>query len=53
MNNVAMQNGANADPRIGPVPGADLLWDTTGLDNCWSENIAKLVFPDPLPICQP
>jgi hypothetical protein len=30
---------------------ADLAWDTTGVGNCWSGNIAGTTFPASLPTC--
>ena len=34
-----------------PVPGADLLWDASGQNNCWSNNVFKSSFPATLPSC--
>jgi parallel beta-helix repeat protein len=34
-----------------PVPGADLLWDGSGSNNCWSGNNFKTSYPSPLPSC--
>ena len=50
-NNVTLENGASPDPKIAPLPGADLLWDTSGSGNCWAGNTAESSFPDPLPRC--
>jgi parallel beta-helix repeat protein len=43
-------NGASPDP-IDPLPGADLAWDQTGSDNCWSHNVFATAFPGQLPAC--
>jgi hypothetical protein len=49
--NTARKNGQNADPSV-PAPfRVDLAWDTTGTDNCWSNNKADTIFPSPLPAC--
>ncbi|PYQ32437.1 MAG: hypothetical protein DMF55_13195 [Acidobacteria bacterium] len=50
-NNVTLENGGSPDPKIAPLPGADLLWDTSGSGDCWSGNTAESSFPDPLPRC--
>ena len=50
-NNVALGNGANPDPKIAPLPGADLVWDFSGSGNCWANNVFQTSFPDPLPSC--
>jgi parallel beta-helix repeat protein len=49
--NVAKNNGS--DPPSLPIalPGADLLWDGSGVNNCWSGNIFNTSFPSPLPKC--
>jgi parallel beta-helix repeat protein len=49
--NVATGNGGSPDPSLAPLPGADLLWDTTGTGNCWQSNKAGTTFPAPLPSC--
>jgi parallel beta-helix repeat protein len=49
--NTAKQNGKNPDPLVPPAFAVDLLWDTTGTDNCWSANSAGTTFPSPLPAC--
>jgi parallel beta-helix repeat protein len=49
--NVVLSNGSNPDPKIAPFPPADLLWDGSGNGNCWSDNIYKTSFPEPLPVC--
>ena len=50
-NNVTLENGGNPDPKIAPLPGADLVWDFSGSANCWSNNVFQTAFPDPLPHC--
>lgn len=50
-NNVTLHNGDNPDPLLAPFPGADLLWDGSGADNCWHRNVFKTAFPE-LPDCQ-
>jgi len=50
-NNVALGNGANLDPKIAPLPGADLVWDFSGSGDCWANNVFGTSFPDPLPAC--
>jgi parallel beta-helix repeat protein len=42
-------NGADPDPSIAPFPGADLLWDGTGIGNCWVRNRFESSFPSSLP----
>jgi parallel beta-helix repeat protein len=49
--NVTLHNGGNPDPLLAPFPGADLLWDGSGVDNCWHRNVFKTAFPE-LPDCQ-
>jgi parallel beta-helix repeat protein len=49
--NVALENGGSPDPKIAPLPGADLVWDTSGSRNCWTGNTFETSFPDPLPRC--
>lgn len=51
--NFALGNGSAPDPRIAPLPGGDLLWDLSGVDNCWAKNVATSSFPSPLPACRP
>lgn len=45
--NTFAQNGGNPDPAAG-LPGADLLWDTSGWDNAWHESNVE-AFPPLLP----
>jgi hypothetical protein len=39
--NIAQENG-----------GADLLWTGNGTGNCWFRNVAPVVIPPNLPVCQ-
>ena len=48
--NRALGNGANP-PSPFPFPGADLLWDGSGSENCWGDNIFATSFPAQLPGC--
>jgi parallel beta-helix repeat protein len=48
--NVVVRNGAAASP-IPSLPAADLLWIPAGTGNCWSRNVFRTSFPDPLPRC--
>lgn len=50
-NNVTLENGGSPDPKLAPLPGADLVWDTSGSGNCWKGNTFESSFPDPLPRC--
>ena len=50
--NVVMLNGGNPDPKIAPLPPGDLIWDLSGIGNCWSHNTYKTSFPPLLPACQ-
>jgi parallel beta-helix repeat protein len=49
--NTAKKNGTNADSSVPEFFRVDLAWDTTGTDNCWSNNKANTTFPTPLPAC--
>jgi parallel beta-helix repeat protein len=44
-------NGTAPAPSLPPVFAVDLAWDTTGTDNCWSNNQAGTTFPASLPAC--
>jgi len=44
-------NGQDPAPSLPPVFAQDLVWDGTGLGNCWSGNVFGTSFPDPLPSC--
>jgi parallel beta-helix repeat protein len=48
--NVVLENGAEPDAKLAPLPGADLLWDGSGDGNCWRANVAMSTFPE-LPQC--
>ena len=51
-NNDLKHNGKNPPVIPGiPLPGADLIYDGSGTDNCWAGNIFKTSFPSPLPSC--
>jgi parallel beta-helix repeat protein len=47
--------GNAGDPDLQRLPAAafavDLAWDTTGIGNCWSRNLAATSFPATLPGC--
>ena len=46
--NVVLRNGLNPDPlrpRTPPVPGADLIYDRSGEDNCFAANVFGTEFP--------
>jgi hypothetical protein len=49
--NAATGNGGAPDPKLTPLPGADLLWDGTGAGNCWAGNAFRTAFPPALPAC--
>jgi hypothetical protein len=49
--NTVLRNGSHPDPRLAPLPGADLLWDGSGTGNCWAANRFTSAFPTPLPAC--
>ena len=49
--NILAKNGLLPPTLPIPLPGADLLWDGSGLNNCWSGNIFKTSYPSPLPSC--
>lgn len=48
--NVLVSNGSAPPPGL-PLPGVDLLWDGTGLNNCWKNNEFSTSFPSGLPAC--
>jgi hypothetical protein len=47
--------GNATDPDLDRLPApafaVDLAWDTTGIGNCWSRNLASTTFPATLPGC--
>jgi len=49
--NVVLSNGSDPDPKIAPLPPGDLIWDFSGMGNCWSDDVYKTSFPNPLPAC--
>ena len=46
-----LHNNGSAPPQGIPLPGVDLLWDGSGTNNCWKDNIYDSSFPSPLPLC--
>lgn len=50
--NILKNNGSNP-PTIPdlPLPGVDLLYDGSGTNNCWKNNIYTTSYPSPLPSC--
>ena len=48
--NVARGNGFDADPRLAPLPGADVVWDLTG-SPCFAVPRGTSTFPPVLPGC--
>lgn len=49
--NVVTGNGAMPPPLPLPLPGVDLLWDGSGVNNCWGGNTFGTSVPSPLPSC--
>lgn len=43
--NVALGNGRSPDPLRSPVPGADLIHDGSGNDNCFADNVFASSIP--------
>ena len=50
IDNDLSNNGNAPAPGIG-LPGADLFWDGSGTNNCWSNNKFAFSFPTVLPSC--
>jgi parallel beta-helix repeat protein len=51
--NLVLGNGTAPQPPLaGLFPGVDLLWDGTGVGNCWSQNVYRTSAPSPLPSCR-
>ena len=48
--NILIANGTAAPPGL-PLPAVDLLWDGSGVNNCWSNNQFTTSFPSALPAC--
>lgn len=49
--NIVKKNGS-APPSLSiPLPGVDFLWDGSGSNNCWQNNIFDTSYPSPLPTC--
>ncbi len=51
LKNVAQNNGSQPPSLPIPIPGVDLLWDGSGVNNCWSDNHFKTSYPSSLPSC--
>ena len=48
--NLLIANGTMPPAGL-PLPAADLLWDGSGANNCWSNNQFATSFPTTLPTC--
>jgi parallel beta-helix repeat protein len=48
--NKVKDNGFNPPSGL-PLPGVDLLWDGSGNNNCWKNNLFATSYPSPLPAC--
>lgn len=48
--NLLVNNGI-APPLGLPLPGVDLLWDGSGVNNCWKNNTFSTSYPSGLPGC--
>lgn len=44
--NVILRNGAAPDPERATTPGADIVYDGTGIGNCFADNIFEVDFPE-------
>ena len=47
---MARGNGFDPDPRLAPLPGADVVWDVTG-SPCFEVPPGTRTFPPVLPAC--
>ncbi|MDO9375680.1 MAG: parallel beta-helix domain-containing protein [Bacteroidota bacterium] len=47
----SVRGNGSAPPAGLPLPAADLLWDGSGTNNCWSDNKYSTSFPSALPAC--
>jgi parallel beta-helix repeat protein len=50
-NNILSNNGTAPPTLPIPLPAVDLLWDGSGVNNCWSGNTFTSAYPSPLPSC--
>lgn len=48
--NTLTQNGSAAPAGL-PLHAADFLWDGSGINNCWSNNVFTTSYPGALPVC--
>jgi parallel beta-helix repeat protein len=48
--NQYVHNGFAPPPGL-PLPAVDLLWDGTGINNCWKNNTYTTSYPSTLPSC--
>jgi parallel beta-helix repeat protein len=48
LGNVAPANGRSPDPLRSPFPGADLIYDGSGADNCFADNVFASSIPTQL-----
>jgi parallel beta-helix repeat protein len=51
LNNIATGNGGSPDPSVPTLLAKDLVWDSSGQDNCWAGNVFGTSFPMDLPPC--
>jgi parallel beta-helix repeat protein len=54
VNNIVVGNGRAPDPKLAAfgLLGADLVWDGSGKNNCWSNNVFNSSYPASLPSCR-
>jgi hypothetical protein len=45
LDNVILQNGLDPDPVRATTPGADIVYDGTGVDTCFADNVFGIEFP--------